>query len=110
MSQLIEMDNQRGFKSAWIDLEQIFDLFSGGQFSPFGLRNFLGWVEKNWADPQPFSVLLAGDSTWDYWDRFALNGKVPNWTPSSTQTSIPISRMTCGSSRGPPMTVSGTGS
>ncbi len=82
LNQLIEMDNQRGFKSAWIDLEQIFDLFSGGQFSPFGLRNFLGWVEKNWADPQPFSVLLAGDSTWDFWDRFALNGKVPNWTPS----------------------------
>lgn len=71
-----------GFSSSWIDLEEIFDVFGGGQFSPFALRNFLAWVSLTWPHPQPISVLLVGDSSWDTWGRFPHSSQVPNWTPS----------------------------
>jgi len=72
----------RGLRYAFIDLGEVFDLFSGGQFSPFAVRNFLTWVEKTWPDPQPSSALMVGDSSWDTWRHFPQSKQIPNWTPS----------------------------
>jgi hypothetical protein len=71
-----------GLKYVSIDLSGIFDLFSGGQFSPFAVRNFLSWVGSSWPDPQPASALLIGDSSWDTWGRFPHSQQVPNLSPS----------------------------
>ena len=73
---------RRGLRYVSIDLGEIFDLFSGGQFSPFAVRNFLAWAETVWPDPQPSSVLMVGDSSWDTWGRFPQSKQIPNWTPS----------------------------
>lgn len=73
---------QRGKKYVSINLSDVFDLFSGGQFSPYAVRNFLTWVENSWPDPQPVSLLMVGDSSWDTWGRFPHSKQVPNWSPS----------------------------
>ena len=73
---------EKGFKTSRVDIEEVFDVFSGGQFSPFALRNYLTWVTLSHPDPQPASVLLVGDSSWDAWNRFPHGHEIPNWTPS----------------------------
>ncbi len=72
---------KRGQKYVSVDLTGIFDMFTGGQFSPYAVRNFLAWVETSWPDPQPASALLVGDSSWDTWKRFPHYQLVPNWSP-----------------------------
>lgn len=79
---LCEGGKRQGYSYRRIDLEGIFDLFGGGQFSPHALKDFLSWVARTWPDPQPYSVLLVGDSSWDSWGRFPTSSQVPNWTPS----------------------------
>jgi hypothetical protein len=84
-----KLDDRNGYRCQWIDLEEVFDLFSGGQFSPFALKNFLSWTTCAWPDPQPASVLLVGDTSWDAWNRFPEGNQIPNWTPSYHTSETP---------------------
>jgi len=84
-----KLNEKNGYHCFWIDLEDIYDLFSGGQFSPFALRNFLSWATCAWPDPQPASILLVGDTSWDAWNRYPEGNQVPNWTPSYHDTQTP---------------------
>lgn len=52
------------------------------RFSAHALRNFLLWASRTWPQPQPSSVLVVGDSSWDAWGRYPESHRVPNWTPS----------------------------
>ena len=79
---LCDMNKQEGTTCAAIQLDGLFDLFTGGRFSPYAVRRFLEWAADTFPDPQPSSMLLVGDSSWDAWGRFPHSDEVPNWTPS----------------------------
>lgn len=49
-----------------IDVEQIYNNFSGGLPDPIAIRDFLKFARENWSDPKPRFVLLAGDATYDF--------------------------------------------
>ncbi|MGH8003524.1 MAG: type IX secretion system sortase PorU [Limisphaerales bacterium] len=49
-----------------IDVEQVYNNFSGGLQDPIAIRDFLKFARENWSDPKPRFVLLAGDATYDF--------------------------------------------
>lgn len=50
---------------AVVDIDEIFNEFSGGMVDPTGLRNFIKYAYDNWSIT-PEYVLLLGDGTYDY--------------------------------------------
>ena len=55
-----------GFRTAVIDVQDIFDEFSYGIFYPPAIRDFLKYAHDHWLAPSPSYVLFFGDGTWDY--------------------------------------------
>lgn len=66
-------------KTFVIDVEKIYNEFSGGLPDPVAVRNFLKFTYKNW-DQRPFYVLFMGDGSYDYKNIYLLysNG-IRNW-------------------------------
>ncbi len=62
-----------------IDVEQIYNNFSGGLPDPVAIRDFLKFVRENWSAPKPRYVLLAGDATYDF--RNLLGTGAVNFVP-----------------------------
>ncbi|HXF48553.1 MAG TPA: type IX secretion system sortase PorU [Verrucomicrobiae bacterium] len=62
-----------------IDVEQIYNNFSGGLPDPVAVRDFLKFARENWSDPKPRFVLLAGDATYDF--RNILGTGTVNFVP-----------------------------
>jgi len=61
-----------------IDVQDIYDEFSGGLLDPAAIRNFLAYAAANW-DPAPMFVTLLGDGSYDYKNN---SGTSPgNWIP-----------------------------
>ena len=52
--------------SRYIDLDQIYDEFTGGNADPVAIRYFIQWTQENWLEPKPYCVLLMGDADYDY--------------------------------------------
>jgi len=61
-----------------IDIQDIYDEFSGGLLDPAALRNFLAYAESNW-QPAPFYVALMGDGSYDYKNNSRTSRG--NWIP-----------------------------
>ncbi|MBC7929968.1 MAG: hypothetical protein H7Z38_05305 [Rubrivivax sp.] len=53
-----------GLKTAVVDVEDLYDEFSGGEHSPQAVRDFLAWTSANW-QRAPRYVLLVGDGSYD---------------------------------------------
>jgi hypothetical protein len=49
-----------------VDVQDIYDEFSGGLFDPVAIRDFLKFAYKNWEKPAPAFALLVGDGQYDY--------------------------------------------
>ncbi len=62
-----------------IDVEQIYNNFSGGLPDPVAIRDFLKFARENWSDPKPRYVLLVGDATYDF--RNLLGSGAVNFVP-----------------------------
>ena len=62
-----------------VDVQQIYDAFSGGLLDPAAIRNFLGFARETW-EPPPLYVTLMGDGTYDYKDNSGLDPG--NWIPA----------------------------
>ena len=62
-----------------IDVQEIYDRFSGGLIDPAAIRNFIHFAWHN-SDPPPFFVTLLGDGSYDYKNNSGLNPK--NWIPA----------------------------
>ena len=62
-----------------IDVQDIYDEFSGGLLDPAAIRNFLAYAAEHW-DPAPMFVALVGDGTYDYKNNSALSQG--NWIPA----------------------------
>ena len=63
---------------AVVDVEDIYDEFSGGMLDPMAIRTFVNYAVDNW-DPAPFFVLLIGDGTYDYKNNSGTSHT--NWIP-----------------------------
>jgi len=49
-----------------VDVQQVYDEFSGGVVYPAAIRDFLAYAFENWVAPAPTYVLLVGDGHFDY--------------------------------------------
>lgn len=70
----------QGFRTAVVDVQDVYDEFNGGQFSPVALRDFIRYAFLNWQRPAPAYVVLLGDAYQDYKDN--LHTGTRNFVPS----------------------------
>ncbi len=56
---------QDGFRSMVVEVEDIYDEFNYGVISPQAIKEFLSTAYHSWQTPKPAYVLLMGDSSWD---------------------------------------------
>ena len=77
---LEEFKKSRGSETKIVNVQDIYDEFNYGIFSPEAIRRFLGYALKNWSESQLKYVLLIGDATWDYLGDYR-NGII-NYVPS----------------------------
>ncbi len=71
-------------KVALVDVEQVYNEFSGGKLDPVALRNFLKYSYNNWA-VRPTLVFFFGDGSYDYKNIYKLSTK--NFLPPIELTS-----------------------
>ncbi len=68
-----------------VDVDDIYDEFSYGQFNPECIKDFLKTTHNNWQQPLPKYVALIGGATYDYNRNktiFQHNPPVDNYVPS----------------------------
>jgi hypothetical protein len=68
-----------GYTTRTASIEAIYDRFGDGSLSPFAIREFLRSAYKSWKRPSPSYVLLIGDASWDYKNRYGVG--VKNYVP-----------------------------
>ncbi len=61
-----------------VDIQDVYDEFSGGLLDPAALRNFFAYAEKNW-QRAPMFALLLGDGSYDYKNNSTTS--LGNWIP-----------------------------
>tara|TARA_B100001250_G_scaffold276367_1_gene238832 strand:+ start:1464 stop:5156 length:3693 start_codon:yes stop_codon:yes gene_type:complete len=61
-----------------IDIQDVYDEFSGGMLDPAALRNFLSFAESSWRRP-PMYICLLGDGSYDYKNNSGTS--LGNWIP-----------------------------
>ena len=62
-----------------VDVEDVYDEFSGGLVDPMAIRSFVNYAVDNW-DPAPWFICLMGDGTYDY--KNSTGTSHPNWMPA----------------------------
>jgi len=62
---------EQGISSRVFHLQDIYDYFSYGEYSPIGIKSFIRYAAEHWPSPVPSYVLLVGEETWShrYWAR-----------------------------------------
>lgn len=70
-----------GLRVAKVDVQDIYDEFSGGRVNPEAIRSFLAYAYHNWntGEPRPRYVLLVGDGHYDF--KGAQRPDLPNLIP-----------------------------
>jgi hypothetical protein len=61
---LLTLRQSQGYLTTVVDVRKIYDAWSYGYVSAEAVRSFLQFAYVNW-NPQPISVVLVGDATWD---------------------------------------------
>lgn len=59
---------QRGLTVRVVTTDEIYDEFNFGAASPFALRAFLDFAQREWLKPAPRFVVLVGKASYDYRD------------------------------------------
>ena len=70
-----------GYRTAVVDVQDIYDEFNAGVIHPRAIRDFLAYAYENWPPPAPTFVLLLGDASWDPRRRLPESSKT-NYVPS----------------------------
>ena len=73
-----EIPGPNYLKTLVVDIEQIYNEFSGGLLDPVAQRNFLKHAFNNWNE-RPVYVLFMGDGSYDYKNIYNLN--IKNFCP-----------------------------
>lgn len=69
-----------GMVVAVVKVEDLYDEFSAGRFTPVAIRDFLHYAFYQWQRPAPAYVVLLGDANQDYKDN--LRSGTPTYVPS----------------------------
>ncbi len=69
----------QGYRVQVVDVEDVYDEFNGGVFSPEAIKSFLAYVYASWIPPAPSFVLLVGDGNYDFKNNYGWNE--PNYIP-----------------------------
>ncbi len=59
-----------------VDVQDVYDEFSGGVFDPRAINGFLKYAYESWATPRPAYVLLVGDGHYDFKDIYGGSGTI----------------------------------
>ncbi len=78
-SRLAQFHRSQGLSVALVDVQDVYDEFSGGVFSAEAIREFLEYAYRYWRPPAPSYVLLFGDGSSDF--RNYLGDSHPNYVP-----------------------------
>lgn len=76
---LVEHRRQEGWRVAVIDVQDVYDEFSGGYYSANAIRDFIIYTQTRWPSPIPQYVVLVGDSSFD--PKNNLEGSVVSYMP-----------------------------
>lgn len=79
-TQLAAHRESKGMRTAVVQIQDVYDEFSFGQFDPQAIRDFLTYAYQNWTSPAPTYVVLLGDAYLDYHDN--LKTGTINYIPS----------------------------
>ncbi|NQT00244.1 MAG: hypothetical protein HQ595_04085, partial [Candidatus Omnitrophica bacterium] len=82
-----------GFKVQVVKVEDIYDEFNFGIFSPQAIKDFLSFTYSQWPQPSPIHVLLVGDATYDYQDNEGLG--LENLVPTHLVHSLSFGETAC---------------
>lgn len=63
---LVEFRQSQGLSVKVVDIDEIYNEFSGGVFNPIAIQKFLKYAYETWQPPAPTYVLLVGDAHYDY--------------------------------------------
>ena len=96
---LVEFRRSQGLKVKVVDINEIYNEFSSGVFSPRAIQHFLRYAYHTWQSPAPTYVLLVGDAHYDYKSIIVERYKnydlypifVPTyhgWSPESGETAM----------------------
>lgn len=66
---LAQFRRGQGLRVREIDVQDIYDEFSGGLLTPHAIEDFIRYAYFNWPRPAPVYVLLVGDGTYDFLNR-----------------------------------------
>jgi len=69
----------QGLRTAIVDVEDVYDEITGGEFTPVAIQDFVRRIAKSW-HPAPRYLLLVGSATYDY--RNYLGGAGVNLVPT----------------------------
>lgn len=78
LAPLVALRQSQGLQVALVDVQDVYDEFSGGVFDAEALRSFLAYAYFNWQSPPRF-VLLVGDGHYDFKNFLGTN--VANLVP-----------------------------
>jgi hypothetical protein len=76
---LLNQRQLQGLRVAAVDVQDVYDEFSGGLIDPEAIRAFVSYAYQHWAAPAPTYVLLVGDGHYDFMDRWGFGA--PNYVP-----------------------------
>ena len=63
---LVEFRRSQGHSVIVVDIDDVYEQFNHGIFSPFAIQHFLRYTYTSWQQPAPSYVLLVGDAHYDY--------------------------------------------
>ena len=63
---LVAFRQSQGLSVMVVDVEEVYDQFNHGIFSPVAIQKFLRHAYTHWRAPNPTYVLLVGDAHYDY--------------------------------------------
>ena len=66
LAPLVAARTAQGLRVTLVDVQDVYDEFSDGLFTPDAIRSFLKWTYDHWESPAPTYVLLVGDAHYDY--------------------------------------------
>jgi len=87
-TRLADYHTDQGLRVATVQIDDVYDEFSGGVFDPAAIRDFLSYAYHNWTPPAPLYVLLVGEANYDYQDY--LDTGNPNYVPTHLFESVLI--------------------
>ncbi len=76
---LADFHSAQGLRTKIVNVQDIYDEFSGGNLDPQAIHDFLSYAYTNWTRSAPTYVLLAGDGNYDF--KNYLGSNEPNFIP-----------------------------